>query len=414
MTRVSKPKLSDLGLPAQVERDVSALSAGDLGSLTLRELLSWLLTNVGEAERRAYLSEAVGDKGNGSYDRRLAVGSVPVELSVPRTRSGKFRPSTLPERYQRGYPEETEQLLLGMLGSSRSINATKAALRQLGVSGSEGALKGVAEELLGQLELRNTRPLDPDVLAIYVDGKHVEIREGERLRPACIYVVVGVGRDGIKRVLCCLPQLGRESLEGWRNVYRSLIERGLRRVLILVQDDFSGLLGLSRGLFPRADIQLCLVHLQRNARNHLSKEDYWRFQRRLTDIKGCFSEELAQKEFEDLCAEFEPVAPTFLTEVRKKREHYLCFLKYPESARRTLSTTNLVEAINGQLERMRRNNGGYFHSTDTLKLKLAVAVNHLENATWRRIETPLTYCLHQFNAIFDKRFEDGAGQTQGS
>jgi len=41
--------------------------------------------------------------------------------------------------------------------------------------------------------------------------------------------------------------------------------------------------------------------------------------------------------------------------------------------RRSFSTTNLVEAVNGQLEIMRRNSGGYFQSEDALKLKLGMA-----------------------------------------
>jgi len=84
--------------------------------------------------------------------------------------------------------------------------------------------------------------VDPDLLAVFLDGKYVEFRDGDRLRSATIYVVLGLRRDGRKQVLSCLPRAGRENLEDWKLVLRSLIERGLRRVLTLVQDDFSGLL----------------------------------------------------------------------------------------------------------------------------------------------------------------------------
>jgi len=100
------------------------------------------------------------------------------------------------------------------------------------------------------------------------------------LRPACIYLVVGLGRDGKKRVLSCIIKLGRENLEDWKTVLRGLIERGLRRVLIIIQDDFSGLLPITKSLFPQADVQLCVVHMQRNAKNHLSKTDAAEFQQR--------------------------------------------------------------------------------------------------------------------------------------
>jgi transposase-like protein len=89
----------------------------------------------------------------------------------------------------------------------------------------------------------------------------------------------------------------------------------------------------------------------------------------------------------------------------QKRYNYLAFLNLPETVRRTFSTTNVVEAVNGQLERMRRNNGGYFHSQATLSLKLAMAVSHLESGTWRRHAANICGALPQINAMFDVRYQ---------
>ena len=97
--------------------------------------------------------------------------------------------------------------------------------------------------------------------------------------------------------------------------------------------------------------------------------------------------------------------PTWIPELRKKREHYLAFLKYPESIRPYFASTNLVEAINGQLEIMRRNSGGYFHSEDTLKLKLGLAVTSLENGKWLHVVSKDRGVLPQLNAMFQLRFE---------
>ena len=102
--------------------------------------------------------------------------------------------------------------------------------------------------------------------------------------------MVGLGRDGKKRVLACLSKSGRENLEDWKLVLRSLLERGLRRVLIIVQDDFSGLLPLTKSLFPTADVQLCVVHMQRNAKNHLSKNDSAEFQQRWRALRDTWDE----------------------------------------------------------------------------------------------------------------------------
>ena len=57
--------------------------------------------------------------------------------------------------------------------------------------------------------------------------------------------------------------------------------RGLRRVLLVIHDDLPGLLKQTTGLFSGADVQLCIVHMQRNAKTHLPKAEYAEFMRRL-------------------------------------------------------------------------------------------------------------------------------------
>lgn len=54
---------------------------------------------------------------------------------------------------------------------------------------------------------------------------------------------------------------------------------------------------------------------------------------------------------------------------------------------------------------MRRNSGGYFHSEETLHLKLGMASAQLESGRWRRPASSVQNALDQFNLIFQKRFE---------
>jgi putative transposase len=241
-------------------------------------------------------------------------------------------------------------------------------------------------------------------LALFLDGKYIEFRDGDRLRPARIYVIVGLRRDGRKQVLTCLPRPGRENLEDWKAVLRGLLERGLRRVLIVVHDDFSGLVPITQCLFPNSEVQLCAVHMQRNAKTHLSKVDAVEFQQRWRTIKSSWNLGVAHQQFEELCDRFAKTYSSFIAELRKKHQHYLAFLHFPESIRRSFSTSNVVEATNGQLEIMRRNSGGYFHSEDILKLKLGLAISSMEERRWRSPGRSFCGVLQQLNAMFETRF----------
>jgi len=401
-----KKSLTPSAVSSSAKTDIDRLLQTGLADFSLRELLGLLISSAGAAERNVYLQDAPADKSNGFYDRSLQLGSIPVDIRVPRTRHGDFRPASLPAPYRRGYSEEVQSLLVGLLGSSRSLNAAKDALQKMGLSRSEQDLERVAVALIEELELRNSRPIHPDMLALFLDGKYIELRDGDKLRSACIYIVVGLGCDGKKQILACITRPGRENLEDWKLILRGLIERGLRRVMIVIHDDFSGLFPITVSLFPQADVQLCVVHMQRNAKTHLSKADAVEFQQRWRAIRSCWDLEIANRQFEELCDRFSKPNPTWMAELRKKKEHYLAFLKYPEYMRKSFSTTNVVEAINGQLEIMRRNSGGYFHSQDTLKFKLGLAVSSLENGRWRTVARTIAVALPQLNAMFQSRFEE--------
>lgn len=183
------------------------------GSFAIREVLGELLSSLAGAERKSYLEGNASDKGNGFYPRGLCIGSMPVDINVPRVRSGNFRPLVLPEKHQRSYPEEMQNLLLSLLISSRSISSAKKALVQMGLPFSEDEFESVVSEVLKDFELRQASPLNSDFLVLFMDAKYVEIREDPQLKPYTIYLVVGLTMEGCKRTLACVPEEGKESLE---------------------------------------------------------------------------------------------------------------------------------------------------------------------------------------------------------
>src|SRR5688572_23763861 len=141
MSTGSKKSVSPSPVSEFAKSNVEKILQSGLADFSLRELLGALISSAGAAERHVYLQESPNDKPNGFYDRALQVGSIPVEVRVPRTRSGEFRPDSLPTPYRRGYSDEVQSLLLGLLGSCRSINAAKDALQKMGLSRSEQDLE---------------------------------------------------------------------------------------------------------------------------------------------------------------------------------------------------------------------------------------------------------------------------------
>ena len=391
---------------AALQQELEQLLSSDLASMTLGQLLGMTLSSLCMGERQAHLRGDASDSGNGFYEHGVQVGSVPVSMSVPRTRKSEFRPAVLPEPYQRGYPQQMEELLLGLLGSSRSIEGVRRSLRSLGMAVPEDILQDTIDTLSQELELLNSGTLDPDLAVVFMDAKHIEVRIGKRLAKAAIYTCVGIDLEGRKRVLACHVREGPESFGQWKETLRSLLDRGLRRVLLRVQDAFPGLVGLSEGLFPQAEVQFCTVHMLRNARKHLSKKDFRIFHAGWKGVRNAWDPELGARRFEDLCSQFEDRYGTWIAYLRKNRRCLLAFLGYPSRVRASLATTNTAEAVNGQLEILRRNSGGYFQSRRSLQCKLALAVRQLHEVRWKSPVRTVCAELPALQALFRQRFED--------
>lgn len=393
-------------IEAQVRESFSGVSAEALSQMTVSQFLGQALNILFESERSNFLRRSPEEKGNGGYERQLNVGSLPLDVVIPRVRSGSFRPSLLPPRYVRGFSDEMQSMMTSLLASSRSFAAAKTALSRMGLPYSGKDLDAVAKEFVDIAKLKNSSALPADLIAIYADVKLVDVREEEKVFTSSLYTVVGVLMDGSKRILLCRNVPERENLDGWRGVFKNLLERGLRRVLLVVHDDFSGLAKLSKSLFPQSDIQLCTVHMLRNARTHLGAELSREFKDRFTAIRNSTSFEKAKPQFDTLLTDFSKHAPAFIEHLRANPDAYLQCVKYPRRIRASFSTSNAVEAVNGQLERLRRNSGGYFQSQESLTTKLGITFDILESTSWKTPSANFATSLAELKLLHAARFED--------
>ncbi|OAQ20305.1 Mobile element protein [Thermosulfurimonas dismutans] len=326
---------------------------------------------------------------------------------MARTRYEKFRPFFLPPGHLRYLPEDYLHLTSSLLLGSRSIDSASRALKNMGLPINQDYLEEVIEEFVTYLEDLNSCPLPSDLAALILDAKHIhqKLKDGQKVMGHTTYVALGLTLDGQKKILGLYTFEGSESLEGWKKTLEKLLQRGLRGILIVIHDDFPGLLGLTSSLFPQADIQLCTVHLCRNARKHLSQENYRTFKSYFKSIKASLSYEEGLRLFDSLLKEL-PQENTFVKLLAKKKEHYLAFLKYPEEVRPLFSSTNLAEGINRKIEEAERACGGYFHSERDRDFRYGVLAKELLEGRWRRVNWKYQRVAHLLRYLFEERFKN--------
>lgn len=382
----------------------SQLCAADLPQL-LEAGLSHVLNSALKAERQFHLEAHPEDRANGYAPKRtLKVGTTGVALERPRTRQG-FYPAILP-KHQRYLPEAYQQLLRSILLGARSFSAARRTLQALGLGYSPEQVEQLLEELHQEAKSFFTRPLSPDWLCLFIDAKIIELKdEHDQVKKAVHFLVIGIGLDGKKEVLTASSFWGSEVLESWRKVLIDLKNRGLTRVLLLVTDDFSGLAPLLKSLFPNSDHQLCTVHLLRNAQRHLSLQDYSLFREAWREIQTASSFEAAHARFRALLEHLRPANKAWVQHLETRTEHYLTFLRYPAPIHPQLRSTNLPEGLNNQIESLRRNAGGHFHSQREALIKMKLLTTQLYDYKWSRVNPNFAGQLGALNQRFRQNFE---------
>jgi len=380
------------------------LGPQDLPQL-LQAGLAHVLKGALQRERQLHLEEHPEDRANGYAPKRtLHIGTTAVNLERPRTRQG-FYPAVLP-KHQRYLPEAYQQLLRNILLGARSFAAARRTLQALGLGYCSEQVEELLQELHQEAQNFFTRPLAADWLALFIDAKIIELKdEHEQVKKAVHFLVIGIGLDGKKEILTASIFWGSEVLESWRKVLIDLKNRGLIRVLLLVTDDFSGLAPLLKGLFPNSDHQLCTVHLLRHAQRHLSLEEYGLFKDAWREIQAASSFESAQTKFRALLEALRPNNKAWVEHLEKRVTHYLTFIKYPTATHPHLRSTNLPEGINNQIENLRRNAGGHFHSQREALIKMKLLSTHLYDHCWTRVNPTFLGQIGTLNQIFRQHFE---------
>jgi len=383
----------------------------EYGKNKLATLMEGLLIEIMGKERYEYLLENPKDKGNGSYKRSLNTGLGKLELEVPRTRSGEFRSNLLPPKYQR-YDESFEDLIFSFLinGDSKQEIIYKMKLR--GLDFSEKAYDEIFEYIKTQMLEFKSKELQEDYYFIYIDAYHCMVKDlkDKRVKKAVVYTVVGIDTNAQKSLLGYYSFFGSENKSTWMEVFQDLINRGLKRALMFISDDFKGISEAIKAYFPYSDIQKCTVHLSRNIYRHMKKEDASFVNKKIKEIKySCDTYEKGLSIFqEEIIDKFKEQYPTYSKYLDSKKEEFLAFLNYPETIRKLINSTNAVESVHSTFEKQRLKKGGFFQSMDILNVALFIVTDKLHK-TWK-INPLIKSKRYELNQMFVSKFELGVDE----
>jgi putative transposase len=371
----------------------------------LKDISDILLNTLMKSERDVFVNRNGSNKANGFYPRSLMTGLGKIDLHIPRDRMNEFRPFLLPEKWQRG-DQSYDDLIKSLVIHAYSPNKIRSVLKNLGLSYSAGEVEELKNDLYERSVTFKTQQLPEKALCLYIDAYHTRIKDpdSKKVVDAVIHTVIGLNEEGLKEVYGYYEYFGTETKEHWLMVLNNLIHRGLIKPLLIISDDFPGLKEAINALFDKTDHQLCFIHMQRNVRKNMSKEDSKEFNDTLKTLRTFKDFDKAVNSFENLCQQYQKKYPHFIQCLLDKKERYFIFLKYPKGLRKHIYTTNVAENFNSRLELMRVNLGGYFQSSKTLQVAMQVLIDKLQFGKWRKPAPMLKACEYEINQLFNQRF----------
>jgi putative transposase len=327
----------------------------------LREIVERILQEFLEAEMTEHVGAALYErtterKGhrNGHKLRTLRTRVGTLNLLVPQDREGTFS-TRLFSRYQRN-EKALVLALMEMYVEGISTRKVKDVTEKLcGTSFSKSLVSSLATRLDSELQAWRSRPLEAEAYPyLFVDARYEKVRVGHRIVSQGVLIVSAVrAPEGFREILG-VEVADTESEATYHELFRSLKERGLSGVELVISDDHEGLKAAIFRHFQGASWQRCQVHYARNLLGMVGYAKRKDLAAQLRAIFAATSRDTALRLASELADRWRESHPKVAEHLEEHVEECLSCLAFPESHRRRIRTTNGQERLNQEIKRRTR------------------------------------------------------------
>lgn len=373
----------------------------------LKQLTKAVLERAMQAELTHHLGYDKHDpKGNNSGNSRNGkskktlkgdFGSMPLE--VPRDRNATFEPQIVPKGQTRFEGFDDKILSLYARGmTTRQIKQHLEEIYQVEVSPS--LISSVTDAITDEVKAWQSRPLDAVYPILYLDALVVKVRESAHIQNKAVHLIIGINTLGRKEVLG-LWMTQNEGAKFWLQVLTDLKNRGVRDIFIACVDGLTGFPDAIETVYPKAEVQLCVVHQVRNSLKYVS----WKWRKEVAeDLKLIYTAatvEEAELQLEAFARKWDEQLPTISRSWRLNWERLIPFLSYPQEIRRVIYTTNVIESVNSSLRKVLKNRGSFPNEEAVIKL-VYLALRNI-SAKWNLPIRDWALAMNRFAILFDGR-----------
>ena len=375
----------------------------------LKELLGETLEQMLEAElddhlgysKYDYKNKETDDSRNGHSSKTVTSSMGEIELEIPRDRNGSFEPQVV-KKNQRDISSIEDQVL-SMYAKGMSTRDISSHLEEVyGVNASREMISRMTDKILPIAKEWQNRPLEKKYAIIFLDAVHFSVRQDGIVVRKAVYVCIGIGLDGRKDVLGMWIG-GNESAKYWLGVLNEIKNRGVEDILIASVDGLTGFVDAIHAVYPRTEIQRCIVHQIRYTSKFVSYKDIKAFMADLKKVYQAPTEETALQQLDSFDDKWGSKYPNSIQSWRNNWPELSTFFKYPPEIRKIIYTTNSIENFNRQLRKVTKTKS-VFPSDDALFKSIYLAM-HDATAKWTGRPHEWNQILPQLMIYFGDRID---------
>ena len=366
--------------------DLIVESGADLSNLfksdgVLKQLTKGLVERALQGELKAHLgydrherSDSVNAR-NGTARKSLITEDGPLEIDVPRDRSGEFDPVLVPKRSTR--IEGLNEKIISLYAKGMSVSDIQLQLQELygGAEISTSLISKITDEVLEEVKHWQSRPLDAVYPIVFFDCLVVKVRQDKRVLNKAVYVALGIDCTGRKDVLG-LWMSENEGAKFWLANLTELKNRGVQDILIACTDNLTGMSDAISAAFPKTEHQLCIVHQIRNSLNYVSYKQRKEVAADLKPIYTAATEESALMALEAFAQKWDKQYPHIAKSWYANWDNLIVFMQYPDQIRKVIYTTNAIESVNSQLRKVTKNKRSFPNDNAVFKT-LFLAIDYM-------------------------------------
>lgn len=372
----------------------------------LAPLIKQIIEASLEGELDAHLEEEKslekGNRRNGKSRKRLKTEFGSIDLESSRDRLSSFEPQLVKKR-QTSLGAGLDNKIISMYSRGMSYQDIQEHLEDLyGLEIAKGTLSHITDKVLPLLEEWRTRPLDEIYPIMWLDAIHYKVRHNGQIEHRAVYCVLALDCYGYKQLLG-LYVSENEGAKFWLSVLTDLQNRGVEDVLIACIDNLKGFAEAIESIYPKAEVQLCVVHQIRNSLRYITSEDQKSFLKDLKKVYQAKNKESAAFNLDELEKKWGDKYPVVILSWRNNWERLSQYFKFGKHIRRIIYTTNTVEGFNRQLRKVTKAKAVMPNDQALLKLIFLAAQNI--TAKWNNPIQNWALVVQQLAIHFEGRFK---------